>query len=812
MDMHDLRYVIRGLLRHRQLTAVTVLTLAIGIGATAAMFGVTYAVLLRPLPYADSGRLVRVWEQRPLDSTDRRIAPATALAWRDEPGVFDTLAYWGAYQDAFDFTLVGPEGSERLRGAYVSGNLFSTLGVAAQHGRALVEDDDAPVRQPVAVIGHRLWLRRFGGDPDAVGRTVTVDNYDRRSYTVVGIMPPWFAYPDSSELWIPAGWSDLDMTQAGVGWLMALGRLADDVTPNAARARLNTRPALQATAAPAVRLAPLYSTLTAEVRPGIVLLLAAAGLALLVACVNVANLRLAHTHARRRELMIRQMLGATPGRMLRLLLVEQAVVALLGAVTGLGLAAAGLPFLLRLAPFGVPRLEEAALGLPVLLATTGLALGCALLIGTTPARWVRRLPLSRDLDDARTSGTGGPGVGRLHDGLLLAQVALTIMLLVGAGLLLRTLHRLESVELGFTSDRLSVTELDLSGSGYSSSARPGPNRPQVFTDQLLARLAALPGVETAGAADRLPPAPASSVRAIGIETADARPSSTRPPAVVRAVTRDYFSAMGIPLLRGRGFRSTDTETNPPVAIINETMAARYFRDLDPVGQRLIDVAGPRFGATAPVVDQIIGVVADVRNGGLEAPVQPEVYKPSYQWAWRQMSLVVRSDLDPGALTPAVRDAVAQLAPDQPVADLRSMRHHLGPSYAQARSRAWLLGGFGGVALALASIGVFGVLDDRVRRRTREIGVRLALGATTGVITRALLGRGLALISGGLVLGVVGAAALARAMRAVLFEVDPIDPFAFGGAVSLVALVAGLSTYGAARRAARVEPAIALRCD
>lgn len=809
--MHDVRFAVRNMLRHPGLTAATTLTLAIGIGATTAMFAVTHAVLLRPLPYADPDRLVRIWHEDGPDADDHRVSPAAALAWRADTSLFDAVAYWAAYQDASNFTLVGPEGSQAVRGAFISGNLFSTLGVVAAHGRALRQDDDEPVRQAVAVISHGLWQRRFGGAADVVGQTLTIDSYWRRDFTVVGVMPSGFGFPDETAVWVPAGWSDLDMTRAGVPWLMVVGRLGAGVSPDAAQRRLSTRPVDGVADRSPPRVIGLGDALTGDVRAGILVLQGAAALVLLVACVNVANLRLAHTRTRRPELAVRQVLGAGTGRLMRQLLVEQAAVGLLGGVGGILLAAAGLAFLPDLAPAGAPRLAAAGVGAPVLLVTACVSLGASLMIGLAPALWLRRDTLAPGLRDAARGTVGSRGASRLQDGLLLAEVAVTVTLVVGAGLLLRSLARLEAVDVGFDPDGLVTTSVDMTSTRYSSSAGPGPNRPQAFTELLLARIAALPGVDHAAATERLPPGAASSVRSVGIMSTGDTPSVLRPAVVARAVTADYFRTMGIPLLRGRSFRPTDTEATAPVAIINETLARRAFPDGDPIGRGLIDVAGSRPGV-APVVDQIIGVVADVRNDGIERPVQPEVYKHSYQWAWRRMSLVVRSDLEPRALSTALRGAVSELDPNQPVADVRPMDGVLGPAYAEARFRTRLTGGFGLVALTLAAVGIFGVLDYRVRRRIPEIGLRLALGATPAEATRAVVGPSAMLIVGGVGLGVATAAALGVAMRSVLFEVSPFDPAAFGSAVTLVGGVAVAAAAGAARRATRVDPATALRSD
>ncbi|MEE8116096.1 MAG: ABC transporter permease, partial [Gemmatimonadales bacterium] len=815
-----LRYGLRMMTRTPVASVVTTLVLAFGIGANTTMFGVIHAVLLRPLPYQEPERLVRIWEQHPQRGLDReRVGPQNLLDWRDQNRVFEQIAFWGAWRDAYDFTLVGPEGREHVRGAYVSANLFPVLGVGPLVGQAFQPEDDEWERNPVAVLGHGLWQRRFGGDPGVIGRTLSVDTYNRRDYTIVGVMAPSFAYPEQAELWLPAGWMGIDMGRRDAPWLMGLARLRSGTSLETARVELQMlqqRIAAESGTSdisPSVAMMSLTEEVTGPVRPALLMLQGAVLLVLLIACANVANLLLAQAAARQREIALRSALGAGRYRLLRQLLCESVVRALLGGGLGVLLAVWGMWLVRRFEPGGIPRVVDASLNVTVLTVTLVVSLIAAVLFGLAPALHLLSGKLSDHLREGAHGATAGVTPRRVRDLLLVTEVAMTVLLLVGAGLLLQSLHRLQQVELGFTPERLFTAQLDLSSSAYTSSWGPGRNRPQVFSQRLIARLTALPGVRNAAATDLLPPDAGSALRSIGIPGRAIQVRAEQPVALVRAVTPTYFDVMGIPLQRGRSFSDRDTEATPQVAIINETLARRYFPNTDPIGQRLADVAGPRSDPDAqPVYHIIVGVVGDVRNAGLHEDVRPEVYKPSFQWAWRDMALVIRTDGTPSSLRGALQREVLSLASDQPVSNARSMEDVLSELHAQPRFRTLLIVLFGAIALVLAAVGIYGVLDYGVTQRTREIAVRLALGASNRAVVWLVLGQGLLLVVIGMVLGLCGAALVSQLMSSLLFGVSPVDPLAFGGAAAFLVGVAWVAMYLPARRATKVDPIVALRAE
>ncbi len=820
MVLSDVRYAVRRIARTPVASLAAIAVLALGIAANTTMFGVLHAVLLRPLPYPAPDRLVRIWEQQPRRDIARdRAAPQNVADWRDQNHSFDSIGYWAAFRGANEFNLVGPQGSERVRGAYASASLFRVLGVGPRLGRTLYAQDDEMERNPVVVLSDRLWQRRFRGDPEIVGKTLTVDSYARIDYTIVGVMPPGLDYPNDSEMWLPAGFMglrDVDLKRRDVPWFSVLARMRPGMTVEQAQAdvqALQQRIAADAKdpdISPSVVLQLLQDESMGTVKPALFLLQGTVLFVLLIACANVANLLLANAAARHREIAVRAAMGAGRARVFWQLLVESVVRALAAGALGVLLAMWGMSLVRRFGPDTIPRLAGTELNGPVLLFTLGVSLLAAVLFGLAPALHLVRGELTDHLREGSRGSTTGVGHTRIRNGLLVAEVALTLILLVGAGLLLQSLYKLQRIDMGFTPEQLLTAKLDMSSSTYSPSGRPGPNRPQDFTKRVLERLDAMPGVRAA-AADLLPPA-GSIMRTVAIQGRAVQSKADMPSVLVRAVTSNYFDVMDVPLKKGRAFTDNDTEAMPSVVIINDAFARRHFANVDPLGQRLDLQAGTRRpDDTRPIVfSEIVGIVGDVRNTGANEEPKPEVYAPYYQWAWNQATLVMRTATTPSSLGSALRIEVHRMNPDQPIPNVQSMGQILGTLHAEPRFRTLLVGLFGAIALILATIGIYGVLDYGVTQRTHEIGVRLALGASSETVRRMVVRQALRLVAIGVVIGLIGAALLSRLMSTLLFNVSPLDPPTFVGAAVFLIGLAWLAVFYPARRAASLDPMLALR--
>ncbi|MFL5578191.1 MAG: ABC transporter permease [Gemmatimonadaceae bacterium] len=802
--LSEIRIASRGLARRPGFTAVVVLTLALGLGANAAIFSVVDAVLLRPLPYREPQRLAMVWEANRDRKSDRNVvSPANFLDWRAQNGVFEEMAA------AFDWhaNLTGLGEPEEVSIELATASLFPLLGVQPALGRVYTAREDLPNGEPVVLLSDAFWRRRFGADRGVVGRTVTLNGKPR---TVLGVMPPGFRVegrPAEPALWAPLRLDPAQDYRQSVGrYIFALGRLKPGVTAERAGTEMRTIARRLEEAHPqfntgwSVNVVPLEEQVIGGVRRALLVLSGVVGFVLLIACANVANLQLAQASAREREIAVRAALGAGGWRLARQLLVESVLLALAGGALGVLLAFWGTAALTAAAPAAIPRVHDVSLDARALGVTAALSLLAALLFGFLPALQVAR----GDLHDALKSGGRGAVAGRsrLRSTLVVVQVALSLVLLVGAGLMLKSFARLQGVSPGFDPERLLTAKVTLSGPKYESDARQ-----TAFFQQLLERVAAEPGVRAAGAINWLP---LSGLRSATDYTIAGRPAPRRgeePGADVRAVDPAYFRAMGIPLLRGTTFNGHELpDARTKTVVISESLARAQFPGQDPLGQRIL----MEWGDT--LTGEIVGVVGDVRHIGLDSIAPPTIYWALPQFPSPFMTLVVRTAGDPMRSAGAVRRAVWSLDPDLPVADVKPMESYLGDSVARRRFTATLLATFAALALSLAAVGLYGVVSYSVAQHTREFGIRMALGASATAVRRGVMRQSLLLAVAGVVAGILGALALTRLLASLLYDVSATDPTVFAGIAAVLTGVALAAAYVPARRATRVDPMEALRYE
>jgi putative ABC transport system permease protein len=805
----DLRFGIRMLLKHKGFTVVATLTLALGVGANTAIFSVVNTVLLRPLPFHEADRLMM------LGAVDVRkngglssISYPNFVDWRAQSGSFERLAAFRVR----NFTFTGSDEPARLNGVVASAELFTLLGVAPTLGRSFrTEEDNAGAS--VVIISHGLWRSRFNSDPQLIGRNITLDN---RSHTVVGVAPAGFQFPIAAEpadLWTTIAYDatgDDPMTaQRGLGYLRVIGRLKPGVNMTQAQAEMDgvarrlERQYPDDNAHWGPRLVPALEQLVGGVRKPLLILFGAVGCVLLIACANVANLLLARATARRREIALRAALGASRGRIIRQLLTESALLALAGCVCGWLLALGCMETLLSLIPENIPRLQEIRLDGRVFGFTLLVSLLTGVIFGLAPALQGAKTELTETLKEGGRSGEGARGA-RARSALMIAEVAIALVLMVGAGLLLNSFWRLLQVNPGFDPRQALTFRLNLPDSKY-----PAPQA-VAFFDQLQARLQNLPGARSASVTFALPFSKSGIVTSLDIEGRPVAPGD-RPDIDCQIVLPEYFRTMGIRLIKGRDFNARDDLNGRPVAIINETLARRFFPNEDPLGKRIRpDIAG---GPEAPPIREIIGIVNDVRYRSLTADVPPEVYMPYPQLSVTTgMWIALRTDADPRGLISAARTEVRALDKELPVFEVKTLDQYVSGAVAHQRFSALLLLLFASLSLLLTAVGLYGVISYSVTQRTHEIGVRRALGAQTHDVLKLVVKQGMKLTLIGALLGLGGALALTRLLQTLLFGVSATDPLTFAVIVLLLVAVALLACWVPARRAAKIDPMTALRFE
>ncbi|HKB07253.1 MAG TPA: ABC transporter permease, partial [Candidatus Polarisedimenticolia bacterium] len=778
--IQDLKFGLRALLKNPAFSIVAVVALALGIGANSAIFSVVNSVLLRPLPFARSDRLMSVWQNNSARGWHKDVVtPADYIDWRRDAVSFESMA---AYFPS-GFNLHAGDEAERVRGADVSVDFFRVLRSTPVPGRGFAAQDEGASGGRVAVLGHALWQRRFGGERGIVGRSVVLNS---ESFTVVGIAPPGFQFPEKAELWTlarnvvpsnPFMPANLDITGVrGLHYLYAIARLKDGVTRAQAQSEMDTIAARQEKEYPemnahtGVEVMPLHESIVGDVRPALLVFLGAVGLVLLIACANVANMSLARAAARRREIAVRTALGASRLGILRQCLIESLLLSVAGGCAGLLLAMWGTDLLKTLGPEEIPGAPSIALDARVLGFTLVLSVLTGILFGLAPALQASSTDPQEALREGGRSSSAGPRARLLRNLLVVTEMAVALVLLTGAGLLVKSFIKLERVDPGLSVEGVLALQVWLPDARYAEDAR------QVrFYDEVLRRSAALPGVSAAALTSDLPLSGVDSFLGFVIEGRPEPKPYEGPESGFHQVSPDYFRSLGIPLLRGRTFDARDAKTAPAVAIVSDTLAKRYWPGEDPVGRRVsfgTNDKGERDWTT------IVGVVADVRQKGLHANLRPECYVPYTQAPSRYATLVVRSTLDADALSAAIDREVRAVDPDVPVYGAKTMREVLNGSLASRRFNMALLAMFSVMAVLLAAVGLYGVLAYMVTQRTHEIGVRVALGARKGDILRLVVGQGMALTLGGLVLGILGALALTRVLSALLVGVAATDAWTF----------------------------------
>ncbi len=803
----DIQYTLRGVLRKPLFHSMVILTLALGIGANAAIFTVVNGVLLRSLPYPNPDRLMMVWTHNPRQGFDKDVGTyPNFLDWRSASRSFERMsAYAGG-----SVTLTENGDPLQIRGAFVTPEFFETMGVAPLHGRAFGPADGLAGGERVVILDHGLWMRRFGSDASLIGRSVVLDGVPAE---VIGVMPEGFRHPVDAEFWMPlapVGRFTKLFDARGAYWLTIVGRLKPGVTQVAAQAEMDViagrlEKEYTANAGIGIRLVTMQQELVGDVKRPLLILLGAVCLVLLIACANVANLLLTRAASRKRELAIRAALGADRGRLVRQLLTESVVLGLLGGAAGLVLAALSTRLLQTLAPPELPRLSSIAIDRQVLAYVAGMSLFTSLLFGLLPALQASKRDSARNLKEGGRTGSEGRRGGQVRAALAVGELAIALMLLVGAGLLIRSFIALNNEDPGFATNGVLALRIQLPSAVYGE-----PERITGFYEQLIERLKALPGVQSAAAGSNLLLGHLPNSSSVIIEGRQPLPANERNvPVPYDSITPAWFSTLRVPLRSGRMLTDADGAQSQPVVMINEAFVRRFFPGEDPIGRR-VTFDDP----TQPDArwQTIVGVVADTRRAGFEREPWAETYFPMRQFPDRRAVVLLRTGGDPTTLIGAAQAAVWEIDRNQPIAGILTVPELLAQREVNRRFTTLLLGVFAAVALVLAVIGTYGVIAYTTAQRTQEIGIRMALGAEGPMILRMVLAGGLRIAASGLAMGLAGALALSHVLSSLLFGVGARDPVTFllvPGALLVVALAA---CWVPARRAMQVQPAIALRRD
>jgi predicted permease len=806
LNMNDLRYATRQLLKNRGFTFVAILTLALGIGANTTIFSVVYAVLLRPLPYKDPDRVVVA-----LHDGTKPVSPADFRDWREQNTVFEQMAAASLWSP----NMTGRDQPEQIRGLQATGNLFDMLGSQAALGRAFTNEEDRKNAQPVVVLSDQLWKRRFGGDAAVIGQTLTLDG---QSHTVIGVMPPAFQFPffwaTGVEMWTPLKLDPADQNRSA-RFLRVFGRLKADSDIQKAQTEMSVIAARIAEAHPAtnngvrVTIAPLHERVVGKVRSTLLLLLAAVAFVLIIACVNVANLLLTRASARQKEIAVRSALGATRWRIVRQLLTESLLLASAGGAIGIALAVLSLRLVVPGLPVdALPRQQAIEIDAGVLGFTILLCVLTSVIFGLAPALLSSKNDLTKSLKAAGKNQAGETRGPIMRSGLVVIEIALAMVLLVGAGLLTRSFVKLQSIDPGFNAE--NVLAMKVSVAGTPNAAKRGE-----FFREVVRRMESLPGVKSASAINHLPLSGDRWGTPFAVEGQPAPPPGQSPTTAFRFAHPKYFQTMGIALLSGRDFDERDNLETPRAIIVNEVMAHRYWPGEDAVGKRI--KLGPA-EANVPWIS-VVGVVKQVKQEDWAEDSRFEVYLPYFQSQrylsdpasfYSYLTLVMRTDSDPASIAASSRREVWNLEPSATISDVETMEEVIAAETWQPRLSMFLLGGFAIIALLLAAVGVYGVMSYSVSRRVQEIGIRMALGARSGTVLWMIARHGLKLSLAGVGLGLAGAMALSRLMSGLLYEVQATDPATFALLAVVLIAVTLLACYLPARRAARVEPIFALR--
>lgn len=813
----DIRYSARSLMKTPAFTAVAIVVLALAIGANTAIFTVVNAVLIRALPYPNSDRLVMLWETNPrfqigIDSLP--VTPGTFMDWREQSSVFEHISALGAGH----FNLSGSGEPERISGASVSANFFRLMGTEPKLGRAFQDDEERPGANKVVVISYSLWQRRFGGADDAVGKPMTLDG---ESYTVIGIAPEGFQFPRARELPYFVGvssatelWRPMTLTEDFISkkranhQLTVIAKLKSGVTRDQAQAEMTAIASRLEQAYPenqgiGSKVVLLSEQVVGNSKIALLVLMGAVGLVLLIACANVANLMLTRASGRRKEIAIRIALGASRGHVIRQLMSEALLLSVASAVAGTLLSLWGVRAMLALSGQHLPRLNEVTVDPTVLGFTVAIALLTSLFFGLTPALQASKINLVQTLKDGSRGQSGGQRASRVRGALVVAEVALSLVLLIGAGLMIKSLAHLLRVDPGFKADRALTMNISLLGSKY-----PSANQQISFFDEVRQRVQVLPGIESVGLISSAPLSGGVYAGGFSIEGREGASANEDLSADRRMISPEYFNALGIPLIRGRYFTERDNQGSTGVAIVSDSFARQFLSKADPIGMRI--KLGGR-DSTRPWLS-IVGTAGDVRDTALESDPRPCVYLPYSQFPASSMSLVVRTAVDSRTLLPAIRSEVWAIDKDQPVTDVKTMDEYVSDSVSPRRANALLLAVFAVLAFVLASIGVYGVMAYSVTQRVREIGIRMALGAQRPDVIRLIVGSAMTLVLAGVGIGIASALALSRVLSSLLYGVSATDPMTFALISVLLVSVASLASYIPARRATKVDPMIALRCE